>query len=44
MLLTRSGVTADDETDRQALVWAAENSGRSGRTAQQFAVHYLGTL
>lgn len=43
-LLRRHGVELDKETLRvQAGAWEISHSGRSGRVAQQFVDHYLGT-
>lgn len=43
-LLKKSGITLDSEDLRiQALRWEITHSGRSGRTAQQFVNHYLGS-
>lgn len=43
-LLKKAGITLDSEDLRiQALRWEITHSGRSGRTAQQFVNHYLGS-
>lgn len=44
-LLKRHSIELDSEDLRlQALRWEQTHSGRSGRVAQQFVTHYLGTI
>jgi predicted AAA+ superfamily ATPase len=44
-LLKKHNINLDNEDLRtQAIKWETHHSGRSGRTAQQFVNHYLGTI
>jgi predicted AAA+ superfamily ATPase len=40
--LQQSGITFDDTIRREALMWAMTRSQRSGRSAAQFARHWIG--
>nr|QGT51235.1 hypothetical protein Firmicute1046_3110 [uncultured Firmicutes bacterium] len=43
-ILSAQGVEMDEEIRRQALAWAVNYHGRSGRTAKQFASDYLSKM
>lgn len=42
MHLNRAGLETDDSIKKQAAAWAIKYNGRSGRTAKQFVINYIG--